>query len=106
MITKYNEIYNLRQMLTDKGIAHTFIDDSVDGYYTHIQIEVNKPNSVERLISVIEGDGTYGGECDLLEIMGCLTEEERRCDCVVGGLTAEEVFKRITMALQLTEGAI
>jgi len=39
-------------------------------------------------------DGSYGRNEGLLEIMGCLTDEEAACDSVVGWLPAEEVFER------------
>ena len=48
-----------------------------------------------RLISVIQGHGTYGEKEDLLEIQGCLTPRELEEDSVKGYLTAKEVFKRI-----------
>ena len=31
----------------------------------------------------------------MIEIMGLLTDEERECDNVVGGLTAKDVFEHI-----------
>ena len=39
-------------------------------------------------------DGSYGRHIGLLEIMGCLTEEEAEYDAVVGWLSAENVFER------------
>ena len=44
---------------------------------------------------MIQGYGTYGGKQNLLEIMGLLTPEESKSDCVCGWLTAEDVFARI-----------
>ena len=38
---------------------------------------------------------SYGGDEDLLEIMGLLTEEEKEIDDVIGYLTAEDVLARI-----------
>ena len=49
----------------------------------------------KRIISIVQGYGTYGEEDDLLEIMGLLTEEEEKIDSVTGYLTAEDVFNRI-----------
>ena len=94
----YNSIFRLRDMLDKEHIPYEFLDRSYDVlnyHHTHYQIVVNKPKSTERLISVVEGNYTYGGEGDLLEIMGCLTKEEYKQDSVVGWLSAEEVFKRI-----------
>ncbi len=95
----YNSIFKLKDMLDKENIPYEFLDrsyafSSVDT--KHYQIIVYKPNrDNERLISVIEGTYTFGGEKDLLEIMGCLTEEEQEFDDVVGDLTTEEVFNRI-----------
>ena len=49
----------------------------------------------KRVVSVIEHYGSYGHAQDTLEIMGLLTDEERRYDSVVGSLTAQDVFDRI-----------
>ena len=51
-----------------------------------------------RICSVIEGYTSYGGDDDLLEIMGLLTPDELEHDRVVGYLTADEVFSRIVAA--------
>ena len=48
-----------------------------------------------RIISVVEGIGSYGREADKLEIMGLLTPEEAERDSVAGWLTADDVFRRI-----------
>ena len=48
-----------------------------------------------RVISVVEGIGSYGREADKLEIMGLLTPEEAERDSVAGWLTADDVFRRI-----------
>lgn len=101
------EIERLHKMLTDEGIEHEWLDrgerfsksDIKWGY----QIIVYKKNG-DRLISAIEGYGTYGygldGEQgDLIEIMGLLTPEEEKYDSVKGWLTAEEVFRRIKEAV-------
>ena len=49
------------------------------------------------ICSVIEHDGNYGREKDLLEIQGLMTKEEleETQDTVLGYLTAENVFLRI-----------
>lgn len=95
----YNSIFRLKEMLDNENIPYEFLDRSNDfGLMStkHYQIVVYKPNKKnERLISVIEGTYTYGGDEDLLEIMGCLTEEEQEFDDVLGHLTSDEVFNRI-----------
>lgn len=111
------EIERLHKMLTEAGIEHEWLDRSPPeweklskrslkefgvktwGY----QIIVYKSNG-DRLVSAIEGFGTYGyglnGERgDSIEIMGLLTPEEEECDSVAGWLTADEVFRRIVEAL-------
>lgn len=101
----YKEIFKLKTMLDTAGIDYEFYDRSHkintpltfgNGEYPHFQIIVYKDKEkTKRLISVVEGFGTYGVDEDKLEIMGCLTEEEEKYDCVLGYQTAEDVLKRI-----------
>ena len=99
MLVNYKEIFKLKVMLDNANIPYEFFDRSwifinkIE--HPSYQIIVYNPNSEDRLISVIEGYGTYGEEKDLLEIQGCLTEKEEQEDSVLGSLTAREVFKRI-----------
>lgn len=101
MKVNYKEIFKLKVMLDKANIPYEFYDRSFfntdpEIEYPSYQIIVYKPNTpTERLISVVEGRGTYGVEQDLLEIMGCLTTREEKYDSVVGYLTAKEVYKRI-----------
>lgn len=119
------EIERLHEMLTDAGIEHEWRDRTPPGYDRMLrenprlfdernwgwQVIVYKENG-DRLVSAVEGWGTYGygnathgidgsdeTDGDLIEIMGLLTPDEEECDIVVGYLTAEEVFRRITEAL-------
>lgn len=109
------EIERLHEMLTEAGIEHEWLDRTPPGweklgfgdeYNWGYQVCVYKPDG-ERLISAIEGCGTYGYadwsgvvEGDLIEIMGLLTpEEEEDGECVAGWLTAEDVFERIRRAV-------
>ena len=108
-------------MLLDAGIDHEWHDRTQESWgdfcrkYPDIfdsdrvwgwQIIVYKENG-DRLISAIEGWGTYGfataddfgGPSDLIEIMGCLTPDEKKDSSVLGWLTAEEVFRRIKEAV-------
>ena len=124
------EIHKLHEMLTEAGIEHEFLDRTPPGYEeiekrtpslerTHIkwgyQVIVYYPDG-ERMISAIEGYGSYGfggwdhgtlgtdeKDGDLIEIMGLLTPEEQQYDSVKGYLTAEEVFRRIAMAVERVE---
>ena len=114
------EIERLHKMLTDAGIDHEWKDRTPPGWGESVkrsplffedvvwgwQIIVYKENG-NRLISAIEGFGSYGygsgfdepGTSDLIEIMGLLTPEEEEHSTVAGWLTAEEVFRRIQEAV-------
>jgi hypothetical protein len=95
------EIIKLHNMLTEAGIEHHFIDRKAEcrevyeelGFEPGYQICVYEGD--RRIISVIEGSGTYGFEANRLEIMGLLTDEELKHGSVKGFLTAEDVYKRI-----------
>ena len=104
MKVDYKEIFKLKVMLDNANIPYEFLDRSfVDEYilkYPFYQIIVYEPNSENieqslRLISVVQGRGTYGENQDLLEIQGCMTLKELNYDSVLGCLTAKDVFKRI-----------
>ena len=123
-MSKYKEIFKLKEMLEKAEIPYIFIDrfeedrklmknneylneylkdkeyyqillfddfrEVMDHYNTYKVFDNEK-----RIISIVQGYGTYGEEDDLLEIMGLLTEEEEKIDSVTGYLTAEDVFNRI-----------
>lgn len=102
---RYKEIFKLKKMLEDADIMFDWIphfgypEDLLDRYpdlTEHYQICYPVFDCKHRYISCIEGFGTYGSQDDKLEIMGGLTKEESADrDCVVGWLTAENVFNRI-----------
>ena len=109
--TKYKEIWKLHQMLTEAGVRHLFVDREERLFPKH-EIESLRSRafwqdidwgwqiliydeSGNRLVSAVEGFGTHGESSDRIEIMGLLSPEERKCDSVVGWLTAENVFARI-----------
>ena len=85
---KYNEIIRLKCMLEKAEIPFEF-SEIFSGYH------ITYPSNKFRICSVIEHDYSYGNEQDLLEIKGLLTKNEKKYDCVLGYLSAEEVFKRI-----------
>ena len=104
---KYTEILKLKDMLEKANIPFTFTDDfwgvnklnereKTNPYFA--ELYRNKYHAYQirlgDLADVIQHDGSYGNEQDLLEIMGGLTEKEKKEDSVLGYLTAEEVFKR------------
>lgn len=98
MPPKIEEIKKLHEMLTEARIFHEFHERFRCGgeqeKYGGYQVIVFYKDG-ERMISAVEGMGTYGAEDDLIEIMGLLTPEEEALDSVVGFLTAQEVFDRI-----------
>lgn len=102
---KYTEILKLKRMLEEANIPFMFTDDFFGAkkkfetaapmakvYYSHqypaYQIRLGD------LADAIEHGFSLGHFADKLEIMGGLTEEEMEYDSTLGGLTAEEVFKR------------
>lgn len=88
---KYNEILRLKEMLTQHQIPFDF-SEFHGGYH------ICYPSEDNVICSVIEHDGSYGREEDKLEIQGLLTEQEleETDDTVLGYLTAEDVFARIS----------
>ena len=123
-MSKYKEIFKLKEMLEKAEIPYIFIDRFEENrklmknneylneylkdkeYYQILLFndfrEVMEHYNTYKvfdnekiIISIVQGYGTYGEEDDLLEIMGLLTEEEEKIDDVTGYLTAEDVFNRI-----------
>ena len=83
----------------EEGASKDSANEYMGGYHLCYP-KNNDPDCVEKetfdiVCSVIEHDGSYGREQDLLEIMGLLTDEEYEHDEVVGFLSAENVFERI-----------
>ena len=99
----YKEIFKLKVMLDKANIPYEFLDRSLitekfeRPFYQIIVCNPHEDNVEDpiRLISVIQGVGTYGADQDLLEIQGCLTKREGKEDSVKGYLTATNVFMRI-----------
>ena len=88
----YNEILKLNTMLDNAKIPHRIrrLDDGWQVIYTPYH-----PDSW--VADAIETRYSYGVDDDLLELAGrLLTEEELKQDSVVGGLTANDVFERIS----------
>lgn len=86
-MNKYKEIFRLKEMLEKKNIPFIF-RNIFDGF------QICYPDIKNRVCSVIEHEGSYGHNQDLLEIMGLLTDGETDDD-VLGYLNAENVFERI-----------
>lgn len=98
---KHTEIFKLKELLEDAHIPFEFTDEGFDWgdgnafEKYHIEYPCSYKESQDRVCSVIQGWGTYGAEDNLLEIMGLLTPEEEKNNCVCGWLTAQDVFERI-----------
>lgn len=92
MSERYTEIFKLKEKLEAIDLEHEFVNRSTD-FFEQYQIIIC--DNGERIISIIEGDYTYGHENDKLEIMGLLTPEEEEFDSVVGWLSADDVYERI-----------
>ena len=88
---KYEEIYKLKNMLEEAKIPFDFKENHFDGYH------LMYPRKGGCVCSVVEFDGSYGAEKDLLEIQGLMTVKENKetRDTVLGYLSAKNVFKRI-----------
>lgn len=88
----YKEILKLNTMLDNAKIPHRThrLDDGWQVIYA--------PHHPDFWVAdVIETYYSYGVDDDLLELAGgLLTEEELKYDSVVGGLTAKDVFERIS----------
>ena len=97
MAEKYTEIFRLKEMLERENIPFEFEKD--EEYIIRIPINesIRKQDNKEPLMTVYQGEHTYGGRNNLLEICGGMNLEERKeqGEEYLGYLTAENVFKRI-----------
>lgn len=98
-MSKYTEIFKLKTMLEDAGIPFQWEENTrtkaVTGFEFY-RIFYPAFDDEHRVLSAIQGYGTFGEEQDLLEIMGLTTpDEEDYGGGVVGYLTAKDVFARI-----------
>ena len=84
----YTEILKLDKMLTDANIPHT-LDRFLDGW------QVIYPSEEKIIADAIQHYGSYGSSKNLLEIMG-LVKPEETSDSVLGYLTADDVFNRMS----------
>lgn len=85
---RYTEIVRLDNMLTEANIPHEkhrFLDGWQVVYFV----------GGKRIADAVQHFGSYGNEKNLIEIMG-LVDPEETMDSVLGHLTAENVFDRIS----------
>ena len=90
-----SSIIKLHYLLKSNGIPHTLIDRAGRGWQILYPDTNASTQTDDTVVSVIQDPNSYGGDRDLLEIMGLLTPEERHGDGVTGGLTVADVFGRI-----------
>lgn len=84
----YNEILKLKNLMEKHNIPY-HEEEHMNG------LALSYPDMVNCVCSIIQHDWSYGHEDNLLEIMGLPKEDEAGYDCMVGRLTAEDVFARI-----------
>ena len=83
-------------MLYESCTLYDRDDDTEYNRLVNVSIKRIKYPCIDKFVcSAIQGDYTYGGRENLIEIMGLLTDEELQFDEVRGYLTADEVFRRI-----------
>lgn len=100
---RYKEIFVLRDKLEVAGIPF-LMRRNMDGWQIcYPTFDVESETHAECVCSCIEHYGSYGNEADKLEIMGLLTPEETEDDCVLGYLSADNVFTRIRLHYLTTE---
>ncbi len=84
----YTEILKLDRMLTEANIPHT-LNRFLDGWQVIYSI------NGERIADAVQHHCSYGEDKNLIEIMG-LVKPEETSDSVLGYLTAEDVFSRMS----------
>lgn len=105
---KYKEIFKLKKMLEEANIPFDWVENWGWDKKTLEELRNIAPDLIERyqicypvfdcdyrILSAIQGFGTYGANQDLIEIMGLLSHEEEKHNDVIGYLTAKDVFNRI-----------
>lgn len=100
-----SSIIKLHYLLKSNGIPHTLLDRAERGWQILYPATTASTQTVDTVVSVIQGPYSYGGDRDLLEIMGLLTAEERHRDGVAGDLTVADVFGRIQAHWTASRGA-
>lgn len=100
-----SSIIKLHNLLKSNGIPHTLIDRSERGWqilYPDTKAFIPTDDTVA---SVIQGSNSYGGDRDLLGVMGLLTPEENHRGVVTRELTVADVFGRIQAHWTANRGA-
>lgn len=90
-----SNIIKLHYLLKSNGIPHTLIDRSERGWQILYPDTKTSIPTDDTVASVIQDSNSYGGDSDLLGIMGLLTPEENHRGVVARELTVADVFGRI-----------
>ena len=86
---QFREIIRLADMLACAGVPFT-LHRHLDGWQLIYPVKDHKP------VSVIQHSYSYGGPQDKLELEGLRTLAEKKADAIMGFMSAEEVFARIS----------
>lgn len=107
--TKNRDLMHLdrvEEYLKEKGIKYTRYDELRSAHVEWIdrhQIAVPSLKEGEYQWDVICHFGSYGGDEGLLEIMGCIVNQEKVGDSVEGYLTSDEVIERVERYDEITK---
>ena len=86
------EMTKLITLLLNSDIPFDLTTDSEGNQHNQVWY----PSRDNAVCDVICHKYSYGGNDGLLEMMGLLTDEEGEDDDVIGWLTADEVYRRIS----------
>lgn len=86
------EMTKLITLLLNSDIPFDLTTDSMGNQHNQVWY----PSRDNVVCDVICHEYSYGGKDGFLEMMGLLTDEESECDSVIGWLTADEVYRRIS----------
>lgn len=87
------ELERLKEMLERDGIPFKW---TVEPKMMRLEYPNGKRGKGGRVLSAIQGEGTFGGKSNLIEIMGLPRPEDKPLNGVVGWLTADNVYERIS----------
>ena len=86
------EMTKLITLLINSDIPFDLTTDAMGNQHNQVWY----PSRDNTVCDVICHEYSYGGKDGLLEMMGLLTDEEAEGDSVLGWLTADEVYRRIS----------
>ena len=86
------EMTKLITLLLNSEIPFDLTTDAMGNQHNQVWY----PSRDNAVCDVICHEYSYGGKDGFLEMMGLLTDEEAEGDSVLGWLTADEVYRRIS----------